>query len=131
MQPEKFDMFRNRLTKVYRHIGKQARRQGITCYRVYDHDLPEFAFCIEIYENNIYLAEYKRRFEMAEQQHDEWLEACIVLICEVLGMPVDNVYIKQRQRKPGRLGQYQKIAAEQEYFTVQEAGLKFKVNLSD
>jgi 23S rRNA (cytosine1962-C5)-methyltransferase len=131
MQPEKFDMFRNRLTKVYRHIGKQARRQGITCYRVYDHDLPEFAFCIEVYENNIYLAEYKRRFEMAEQQHEEWLEACIVLICEVLGMPVDHVYIKQRQRKPGRLGQYQKIAAEQEYFTVQEAGLKFKVNLSD
>jgi Predicted SAM-dependent methyltransferases len=131
MQPEKYEMFRNRLTKVYRHIGKQARRQGITCYRVYDHDLPEFPFCIEVYEENIYLAEYKRRFEMAEQQHEEFLENSIVLICEVLGKPTDNVYIKQRQRKPGRLGQYQRIATEQEFFTVQEAGLQFKVNLSD
>lgn len=131
MQPEKYEMFRNRLTKVYRHIGKQARRQGITCYRVYDHDLPEFPFCIEVYEENIYLAEYKRRFEMAEQEHEEFLENSIILICEVLEKPADNVYIKQRQRKPGRLGQYQRIATEQEFFTVQEAGLQFKVNLSD
>src|SRR5690348_14850472 len=131
MIAEKFDMFRNRLTKVYRHIGKQARRQGITCYRVYDHDLPEFPFCIEIYEDKIYLAEYKRRLEMGEEAHEDWLDACINLICEILQLSPDNVYIKQRQRKPGRLGQYQRIAKEQEYFTVQEAGLKFNVNLSD
>lgn len=129
--PEKFDMFRNRLTKVFRHIGKQARRQGITCYRVYDHDLPEFPFCIEVYEDRIYLAEYKRRLEMGEEAHEDWLDASIAVIAEVLQLSPDHVYIKQRQRKPGRLGQYQRIAKEQEYFTVQEAGLKFNVNLSD
>jgi 23S rRNA (cytosine1962-C5)-methyltransferase len=43
------DMFRNRLAKVSRHVGRQAKRQGISCYRVYDHDLPEFPFCIEFY----------------------------------------------------------------------------------
>ncbi|MBD0289377.1 MAG: SAM-dependent methyltransferase, partial [Flavisolibacter sp.] len=37
-------MFRNRLEKVYRHISRQAHRQGITSYRIYDHDLPEFPF---------------------------------------------------------------------------------------
>src|SRR5882757_650337 len=131
MIPEKYDMFRNRLTKVYRHIGKLARRQGITCYRIYDHDLPEFPFCIEIYDDKIYLAEYKRRFEMAEQQHEDFLEDCINIICEILELPVDNLYIKQRQRKPGRLGQYQRVATEEEFFTVQEGGLQFKVNLSD
>ncbi len=124
-------MFRNRLTKVYRHIGKQARRQGITCYRIYDHDLPEFALCIERYGDNIYLAEYKRKFEMAEAEHEAWLETTIELICEVLQMPADNVYIKERQRKPGRLGQYQRVAEEGANFIVEEAGLKFKVNLSD
>ena len=87
---EKFDMFRNRLTKVYRHIGKQARRQGITCYRVYDHDIPEFAFCIEIYEDKIYLAEYKRRLEMGDEAHEDWLDACIALICEVLEISTDH-----------------------------------------
>lgn len=124
-------MLRNRLTKVYRHIGKQARRQGITCYRIYDHDLPEFALCIERYGDNLYLAEYKRKFEMAETEHEAWLEECIVLICDVLQMPVENVFIKERQRKPGRLGQYQRVAEEGANFVVEEAGLKFKVNLSD
>jgi 23S rRNA (cytosine1962-C5)-methyltransferase len=124
-------MFRNRLVKVYRHIGKQARRQGIACYRIYDHDLPEFALCIEMYGNNVYLAEYKRKFEMAESAHEQWLEECIMIICDVLQVPADNVYIKERQRKPGRLGQYQRVAAEGAFFVVEEAGLKFKVNLSD
>jgi 23S rRNA (cytosine1962-C5)-methyltransferase len=131
MLPEKFDMFRNRLTKVYRHIGKLARRQGISCYRVYDHDLPEFPFCIEIYEDKIYVAEYKRKFEMGEEAHEKFLEESLVIISEVLELPTDNIYIRQRQRKPGRLGQYQKLGAEQASFTVQEAGLNFKVNLSD
>ncbi len=124
-------MFRNRLTKVYKHIGKQARRQGITCYRVYDHDLPEFPFCIEIYEENIYLAEYKRRHSLTEEEHEQWLEDCIQVISEILEMPSDNVYIKQRQRKAGRLGQYQRVATEGVFFEAKEAGLTFKVNLSD
>jgi 23S rRNA (cytosine1962-C5)-methyltransferase len=68
---------------------------------------------------------------MAETEHEAWLEACIELICEVLQMPVDNVYIKERQRKPGRLGQYQRVSEEGANFVVDEAGLKFKVNLSD
>ena len=121
MSPEKFLMFRNRLTKVYRHLSKQAKRQGVTCYRIYDHDLPEFALCIERYGDNLYLAEYKRKFEMAEAEHEAWLEGCIELICEVLQMPVDNVYIKERQRKPGRLGQYQRVGAEGANFIVEEA----------
>lgn len=124
-------MFRNRLTKVFRHTSKLARRQGISCYRVYDHDIPEFALCIEIYEDKIYVAEYKRRFELGEQAHEQWLEDCLIIISEVLEISTDNIYIKERQRKPGRLGQYQKTGSEQVNFIVQEAGLKFKVNLSD
>lgn len=131
MSTDKFEMFRNRLTKVYKHIGKQARRQGLTCYRVYDHDLPEFPFCIEIYEENIYLAEYKRRHALTEEEHEQWLEDCIQVIGEILEMPSDNVYIKQRQRKAGRLGQYQRVATEEQFFEAKEAGLTFKVNLSD
>lgn len=124
-------MFRNRLSKVYKHVGKQARRQGITCYRVYDHDLPEFPFCIERYEEHIYLAEYKRRHTLSEEEHEQWLEDCIVIISEILELPAEHVYIKQRQRKQGRLGQYQRVATEEVFFQAREAGLTFKVNLSD
>ena len=131
MRDDKFLMFRNRLEKVYRHLGKQAKRMGITCYRLYDHDLPEFPFCIEIYEQNIYVAEYKRRHGMSDEEHEEWIRKSIVIICEVLKVTEENVYLKLRQKKPGRLGQYQKTAENRSEFIVHENGLKFIVNLSD
>jgi len=128
---EKMVMFRNRLTKVFRHVGKQAKRQSISCYRVYDHDLPEFPFCIEFYGDNLYVAEYKRRHSMTEEEHDEWMEKSLEIICEVLAVNKQNIFLKLRQRKPGRLGQYQKFDEVQHEFIVEENGLKFIVNLSD
>jgi len=128
---EKYIMFKNRLSKVYRHLSKQAKRQGIGSYRIYDHDLPEFPFCIEVYAQHIYLAEYKRKFEMAESLHEEWLERCIQIIAEVLGKPIDSIYVKERKRKTGRDDQYQRVGEEEDSFIIEESGLKFKVNLSD
>ena len=124
-------MFRNRLTKVYRHLGKQAKRQGVSCYRVYDHDLPEFPLCIELYGPKLYVAEYKRRHGMTEEVHDAWMEQTLDVAGEVLGVDKANIFLKLRQRKPGRLGQYQKFDAVQHEFDVEENGLKFFVNLSD
>ncbi len=128
---EKFEMFRNRLVKVYRHIGKQARKQGVTCFRVYDHDLPEFPFCIEMYEGKLYVAEYKRRHGMEEDEHDRWIEESRNSISEVLEVAGEDIFFKLRQRKPGRLGQYQKYDTSLHEFIVKENELKFIVNLSD
>jgi len=128
---DKLTMFSNRLLKVYKHKSKQARRQNIPCYRVYDHDLPEFPFCIELYEDKVYLAEYLRRHGMTEEEHEAWLESCVAIICELLQIKDENVYIKQRKRKANRHDQYEKVDAQQEFFTVEENGLKFLVNLTD
>src|SRR5450432_642047 len=131
MTEEKLQMFRNRLTKMFRHLGKLAKRQSISCYRVYDHDLPEFPFCIELYEDKVYLAEYKRRHGMTEEEHIAWLEGCVPVISEVLEVPDERIYFRQRQRKAGRQGQYEKLNSEQEFFVVKEDGLSFTINLTD
>jgi 23S rRNA (cytosine1962-C5)-methyltransferase len=128
---EKLQMFRNRLTKTFRHTAKLAKRQSVTCYRVYDHDLPEFPFCIEIYEDKLYLAEYRRHHGMTDEEHDAWLESCLPVISEIIGIPDGNIYFRQRQRKAGRYGQYEKLDSQQEFFIVKEAGLQFRVNLTD
>ncbi|MFZ9387116.1 MAG: class I SAM-dependent methyltransferase [Chitinophagaceae bacterium] len=128
---ERFNMFRNRLVKVFRHLGRQARRAGVSCYRVYDHDLPEFPFCIELNGEKIYMAEYRRRHGMTESEHNSWLEKCLMTAAEVLGTQPGDIFLKLRQRKPGRLGQYQKFGEIQHVFEVLENGLKFIVNLSD
>ncbi|HEX7753807.1 MAG TPA: class I SAM-dependent methyltransferase [Niabella sp.] len=131
MNEEKFTMFRNRLTKVFRHLSKQARKQDISCYRIYDHDLPEFPVCIEIYDHLIYVAEYKRRHGLDETQHNQWMETTIEIIAAVTGIDTDKIYTKLRQRKAGRQGQYQKTAAFGNEQLIRENGLKFIVNLSD
>jgi len=131
MQEEKYKMFHNRLAKVYRHLSKQAKRSSISCYRIYDHDLPEFPFCIEIYEDKLYVAEYKRRHGMADEEHEKWMEKSIETIVEVLPVKKENIFLKSRQRKPGRLGQYQRTGKDQNEFIVNENGIKFIVNLSD
>jgi 23S rRNA (cytosine1962-C5)-methyltransferase len=127
----KYLMFKNRLEKVYRHISKQARKQGITCYRIYDHDLPEAPFIIEVYEDKLYVSEYKRRHQLTEEEHERWLDECLSVMAEVTGINQQNIFVKLRQRKESRTGQYQKVAEERNEFTVQEGGLKFIVNLSD
>src|SRR6201985_2346124 len=120
MSEEKLQMFRNRLLKMYRHIGKLARRQGITCYRIYDHDLPEFPFCIELYDDKIYLAEYLRRHGMEDLEHENWLNDCMQVISEVLNIAVEKIYIRERKKMHHRAQQYERLSTGKEFFTVQE-----------
>ena len=131
MTAERFNMFRNRLIKVDRHVSKQARRLGVSCYRLYDHDLPEFPFCIERYGDDIYVAEYKRRHGMTAEEHDSWVQQSLAVIREVLDLPGENIFLKLRQVKQGRQGQYRKQDSLRRELVVEENGLKFIVNLSD
>lgn len=128
---DKYLMFRNRLEKVYRHLSKQARRQGITCYRIYDHDLPEFPLLIETYDGRLAVSEYKRRHGFTDEEHDQWLAECTAIISSVTGITPGSIFLRLRQRNDHRESQYQKLAEEKNEFVVEEAGLKFWVNLSD
>lgn len=124
-------MFANRLDKVFRHLSKTARRQGISCYRIYDHDLPEFPFLIERYENSLSVSEYKRRHALSEEAHEAWLDECVRIMSRVTGVEESAIFIRMRQRKEGREGQYRKNAEEKNEIIAHENGLRFLVNLSD
>ena len=89
---DKFLSFRNRLEKVYKHLSKQARRQAISCYRIYDHDLPEAPFIIEVYEDKLYVSEYKRRHHLSEEEHEQWLEDCVKIMSEVTGIGAGRIW---------------------------------------
>lgn len=128
---EKTQMFRNRLLKVYKHRSKQAKRQSISCYRIYENDIPEFPFAIDIYDDKLYVAEYKRNHNLTEEEYEDWFEDSVQAMQEVLSIAPENIFIKQRQRKQGRQGQYEKVDSSKNEFIVRENGLKFLVNLSD
>jgi 23S rRNA (cytosine1962-C5)-methyltransferase len=131
MSEEKFLMFQNRLVKVFRHLSRQAKRLHVSCYRVYDHDMPEFPFCIEVYEDKLYVAEYKRQHGLTDEQHYEWIKKSIEVISKAFHVQQENIFLKLRKVKSGRTDQYQKTAEQKNEWIVQENNLKFIVNLSD
>jgi 23S rRNA (cytosine1962-C5)-methyltransferase len=128
---QKAAMFHNRLTKVFRHVSRIAKKQETSCYRIYDHDLPEFPFCIEKYEDWLYVAEYRRNHHMDDKEHGQWLADCKLLIVQITGVPESRIVLRTRQRKSNRQDQYQKLDDEQQFITVREQGLQFKINLTD
>lgn len=124
----KTDAFANRLRKNAKHWDKWARRQGLSCYRLYDRDLPDFPLAIDRYAQHLHLQEYATAWEAAEDEYLVWREACFQTVEAVLELPRARIHFKQRQRQRGT-AQYEKTGATSEDFMVEEQGLKFWVNL--
>ena len=69
---------------------------------------------------------------MNDEEHEAWLQQSFEVISETLTLPVENIYSRERKRLSHRESQqYEKQNLTQEFFTIEENGLKFLVNLSD
>jgi 23S rRNA (guanine2445-N2)-methyltransferase / 23S rRNA (guanine2069-N7)-methyltransferase len=130
-------MFANRLRKNLDNLGKWARREGVTCYRVYDADMPEYSFAIDLYsaaaegaQRYAYVQEYAAPPSVAEERVRNRRAEAVSVLPEVLGLPEDRIWFRTRRKRKG-LDQYTKLASEQEFHEVSEGGLKFLVNFDD
>jgi len=123
------EMFANRLAKRARHLRKWPQR-GITCYRVYNRDIPEIPLAVDVYEGRLHVAEYDRPHARTGAQHAEWLDRMVAAAADALGVARRDVFLKRRRRQRGD-AQYERLSDEGARFTVTEGGLKFVVNLSD
>ena len=52
-------MFANRVRKNARHLGKWAKRTNVTCWRVYDRDIPEVPVTVDTYEGALVINDYR------------------------------------------------------------------------
>ncbi|MBX9298888.1 class I SAM-dependent methyltransferase [Chromobacterium piscinae] len=120
--------FTNRLAKNYKHYAKWARRQGLDAWRVYDKDVPQFPFALDIYGSRVHLQEYDTGWEMGDDEYRAWIDAVVAAIAQVTGIPAAAVTLKNRRRQKG-VSQYEKVGAEGEDFVVEEFGQRFIVNL--
>lgn len=123
-------IFSNRLRKNFRHWTKWAKRRGISCYRVYDRDVPEFPVALDIYENRAHLQEFDTNWQIEEAEYAAWVESLRNAASEVLELPHSAIVFKQRRRQRG-LAQYEKTGAHGNDFVVSEGGHRFIVNLEE
>jgi len=123
------EIFTNRLRKMARHLRRWPGR-GITCYRLYDRDIPEVPLAVDVYEGRLHIAEYDRPHDRTPAEHADWLDLLARAAGEALGIDAEEVFLKRRRRQRGT-SQYDRFAEVGRVCTVHEGGLAFEVNLSD
>ena len=124
------DEFGNRLRKLARHLRQWPTKRGITCYRIYERDIPEMPLVVDRYEDALHIAEFERPHERTPAEHADWLDHMVRTAAEALETPRDLVFVKHRRRQRGA-AQYEPVDDRRAMRVVQEGGLKFQVNLSD
>ena len=122
--------FQRRLEKRARHFRRWPTKQGITCFRIYDRDVPGVPLVVDRYEDCLHVTEYGRRDEHVAGQHEAWLELMAETLAETLGVPREKLFQKGRQRQVGKT-QHERVDMARETMIVNEGGLQFEVNLSD
>jgi len=119
-------MFANRVKKNARHLAKWAKRDGVTCWRVYDRDIPELPVTLDSYEGALVLNDYR-----IDPTDHVWLDELAAAARAALD--ANEVFVKRRERLTDRREghQYERLATSNAFRTVREAGLAFRVNLAD
>jgi 23S rRNA (cytosine1962-C5)-methyltransferase len=67
--------FENRLAKNWRHYSKWAQRCGLEAYRIYDRDMPEFPWAVDVYGDAAVASWFPIRSKRASEPPAEELEA--------------------------------------------------------
>ncbi len=127
------EMFANRLRKNLKSLGKWARTQGVMCYRLYDADMPEYAFAIDCYGTHFHMQEYKAPASVSEEdaaiRRRQAYDALCLVLHDTLQIPAANITLKVRERQKGR-DQYRPLETPGEDIEVREGEARFIVNLA-
>jgi 23S rRNA (cytosine1962-C5)-methyltransferase len=120
------EMFVNRVKKNARHLGKWARRDHVTCWRVYDRDIPEVPVTLDTYDGSLVLNDYR-----IDQSERAWLDD--LAAAAKVALDARETFSKQRERHAhrGEGDQYERLDERGAWRTVSEGGHRFRVNLSD
>jgi 23S rRNA (guanine2445-N2)-methyltransferase / 23S rRNA (guanine2069-N7)-methyltransferase len=127
----------NRLQKNARHLGRWTKKNDISCYRVYDADLPEFSFALDVYQSEIspsihwyHLQEYQAPKTIDPDKAEARIEWAKQAVKQVFQIDDEMLFCKTRKRQRGKQ-QYQKQDNQGELFQVREGSASLLINLSD
>ena len=133
--PPPYDQLAARFARVYKHQRKWARRTAVTCFRIYEKDLPDHPLIVDWYDGEAVVWAFDRTRNETEADEVAWLDGVTAACAVGLGITVQQVHLKKRRKQAGRQsdgpGQYEKVATTGGARTVSEQGLNFEVNLDD
>ncbi len=122
--------FARKLAKNRKRLASWARRLGLTCYRLYDTDMPVYNLAVDWYDGAVRVEEYQRPARIKAEVAERRLEDALAVVIEVLGVEPSDVVLRRRRRlAPGE--QHQKRDDRRRLREVMEGDLRFLVNLTD
>jgi 23S rRNA G2069 N7-methylase RlmK/C1962 C5-methylase RlmI len=124
------EMLVNRARKNRRRLKAWREREGITCYRLYDRDVPEIPLAVDWYEGRLHVAAFEGRYLPPDDEGRAQAGQLASALAGALGVRGESVFVKVRRRQPGG-AQYARLSARRELIEVGEHGLRFLVNLAD
>jgi 23S rRNA (guanine2445-N2)-methyltransferase / 23S rRNA (guanine2069-N7)-methyltransferase len=126
-------MFANRLSKNLKRLRAWASRNAVSCYRIYDADMPEYALAIDLYQSVpdglgwVYVQEYAAPATVDVDAARRRRGEALAVLPDVCGVPVERIRLRiRRKTRPGT--QYDRLAEHSDYHVVEENGLRFRVN---
>lgn len=124
-------MLINRLRKNQKRLKSWLARKDVTCYRLYDADLPEYAVAIDVYGPCVHVQEYAPPVSIDPIKRQQRLREVLVALPHVLpDVAPEHFYLKVRERQRGA-DQYRPQAQKGVYWQVREGPLAFYVNFTD
>jgi len=135
------EMVANRLRKNLKKLSPWLKREGVSCYRAYDADLPEYSAAIDVYtaadsapveDRGVWLhvQEYQAPREIPEETTRRRLSELLQAAMAVFELPRARIALKTRAPQT-RSTRYQKQDLRGHWLPVEEDGLKLQVNLFD
>ncbi|MEK6556909.1 MAG: hypothetical protein AABZ14_01220, partial [Candidatus Margulisiibacteriota bacterium] len=116
-------MLGNRLRKQYQHLRKWAKRQQLTCYRLYERDIPEIPAIVDWVDGDVLLWLYPRQKDETPEQQNQFREECLEQVSSGLGVNQSQIFLKERGRQiEGK--QYQRLSQNNRTKIVSEKDLK-------
>lgn len=126
-------MLVNRLAKNARRLKPWLSRSGVSCYRLYDSDLPEYAVAIDFYGDAIHVQEYAPPATVDANKARQRMREIRQALLHAYPASRDKLYFKERRRQSGD-SQYQPLnpwGRKGNSFVVTEGPAKLEINLSD
>ena len=130
------DQFVSRFRKVAKERMKWARKNGVSCYRLYDADLPDYAMAIDLYEGAgrsagerfVHISEYEAPSSVDAERAQRRYRDVLALVPSVLDVEASHVFSKTRRRDKGG-GQYRDARGRSHVAWTGESGYTFEIDL--
>ncbi len=125
------EMFSNRLKKNLKKLKKWSTKNNISCYRIYDADMPEYSAAIDYYEGKwVNVQEYAAPAEIEIEKKNRHIQEILDGLIHTLELHKKQIFMKTRRRQFGS-SQYERLSIKGEKQEIRENGNKFLTNFSD